>query len=44
MVIIKNKWEEILVNSLLFSDVVGKDIIHMLNCSPEEESFGKENL
>ncbi|NLM10847.1 MAG: Crp/Fnr family transcriptional regulator [Clostridiaceae bacterium] len=42
MVIIKNKWEEILVNSLLFSDIDRKDIIHMLNClSPKEESFGK---
>lgn len=40
--IIKSKWEEILIDSLLFSDIERKDIGTMLSClNPKEESFSK---
>lgn len=42
MIFIKNIWEEILVNSLLFSDITDKDINHMLAClNPKQDSFSK---
>lgn len=40
MVVIKNKWEDVLASSLLFSDIEKEDIGKMLAClNPKEESF-----
>lgn len=42
MFIIKNEWEDILKNSLLFSDIEKEEINEMLTClNPKEESFSK---
>jgi CRP-like cAMP-binding protein len=40
VVVIKNKWEDVLASSLLFSDIEKEDIGKMLAClNPKEESF-----